>query len=121
MILPPHPIFVLGYATSLFAVVVLSLIPSPEIPGPEGSDKALHLIAYGTIAFCGGLGFSSLDTRIMAASSAFGVGIMLEFLQATWFERQGSIWDTVANGAGVCLGLACAGAVIVLAARWRAS
>ena len=57
MILPPHPIFVLGYATSLFTVVVLSLIPSPEIPGPEGSDKALHLIAYGTIAFCGGLGF----------------------------------------------------------------
>ena len=57
----------------------------------------------------------------MATSSAFGVGIVLEFLQATWFERQGSIWDTVANGAGVCLGLACAGAVLVLAARWRAS
>jgi len=57
----------------------------------------------------------------MAASSAFGVGIVLEFLQATWFARQGSIWDTVANGAGVCLGLACAGGLLVLVARWRSS
>lgn len=118
MILPPHPLFVLGYVGCLAAVVVLSLIPSPNIPGPEGSDKALHLLAYGAIAFCGGLGFRTLDTRVLSASAAFGTGIVLEFLQVAWFGRQGSIWDATANGAGVCLGLAAAYVVLVLLERW---
>ena len=79
MIRLPHPFFALAYLGILLAVIELSLIPAPDIGGPEGSDKALHLIAYGVIACCGGLGFRSWDTRILAATIAVGVGVFLEF------------------------------------------
>jgi VanZ family protein len=108
----PHPVFALGYALALSAVVVLSLIPSPELPGPEGSDKAAHLIAYGAIALCGGLGFRDWDTRILAASAAISIGILLELAQAAWFARHGSAWDAAANGLGAVLGLIVAALVL---------
>jgi len=108
----PHPIFVLGYVLAMSAVVALSLMPSPDLPGPEGADKAAHLIAYGAITLCGGLGFRSWDTRILAASTAIGLGIFLEFAQAAWFARQGSVWDAAANGLGAILGLIAAAVVL---------
>jgi VanZ family protein len=113
----PHPLFVLGYGLAMLAVVVLSLMPSPDIPGPEGADKAAHLIAYGTITFLGGLGFRSWDTRILAASTAFGIGMFLEFAQAAWFARSGSIWDAASNGIGAVVGLAAAAIVLQLFIR----
>ncbi|MBO6781816.1 MAG: VanZ family protein [Alphaproteobacteria bacterium] len=115
----PHPLFILAYAGALLAVVALSLIPPPEMSGPEGSDKVAHLIAYGVIAFCGGIGFRTTDARAMAASGAVAVGILLEFAQATWFDRNGSVWDAVANGAGAALGLG--GAMVLLRILERAS
>lgn len=108
----PHPLFALGYGLTMLAVVVLSVMPSPDIPGPEGSDKAAHLIAYATISFLAGLGFRSWDTRILAASSAVGIGIFLEFAQAAWFARNGSLWDAVSNGIGAGLGLVAAAVVM---------
>lgn len=108
----PHRVFVLGYVLAMCAVVILSLMPSPDLPGPEGSDKAAHLIAYGAISLCGGLGFRSWDTRILAASTAIGTGILLELAQAAWFARNGSVWDAAANGAGAVLGLVVAAAVL---------
>ena len=103
MIRLPHPLFILAYLGALLVVIVLSLIPPPDISAPEGSDKAAHLIAYGVIAFCGGLGFRNWDTRILAATSAVGIGVALEVAQVTLFERNGSVWDAIANaGASRC-------------------
>lgn len=117
MIRLPHPIFVLGYALTISAVSVLSLIPSPEVATPDGSDKAAHLIAYGAVAFCAGLGFKSWKPRLLAGLAAFGLGVFLEFAQATWFARNGSVWDAVANALGVSLGLAGAALILMLFAR----
>lgn len=117
MIRLPHRIFVLGYVVMLSAVVFLSLVPAPDLGAPEGSDKAAHLIAYGAVAFSAGLGFETWKTRRMAGLGAVLVGVVLEFAQATWFDRNGSAWDAVANTLGVSLGLAGAWLVLVLAAR----
>lgn len=117
MILPPHPLFAVGYIAAMFAVIVLSLVPSPQIPGPEGSDKAAHLIAYGAIAFCGGLGFRDWETRILSGSSAIGIGFVLELVQGAWLAREGSVWDAAANTAGTAIGLAGAAAVLAVAVR----
>lgn len=117
MIRLPHPVFVLGYVLTLLAVIVLSVIPAPDVGAPEGSDKAVHLIAYGAIAFCAGLGFTTWNNRCLAGLFAVLVGIILEFAQATWFDRNGSVWDAVANTLGVSLGLLGAGLVLLLAVR----
>jgi VanZ family protein len=117
MIRLPHPFFALAYLGILLAVIELSLIPAPDIGGPEGSDKALHLIAYGVIACCGGLGFRSWDTRILAATIAVGVGVFLEFAQATWFGRTGSVWDAISNM--VCAALGLVAAAIILFVFWK--
>lgn len=117
MIRLPHPIFVLGYVVTLSAVVVLSLIPAPDLGAPKGSDKAAHLIAYGAIAFCAGLGFATWKTRVLAGLAAVLVGAALEFAQAMWFDRNGSLWDAVANTMGVSLGLVGAGVMLAIAAR----
>lgn len=106
MIRLPHPIFVSAYLTALSAVVVLSLVPRPDLSAPEGADKALHLIAYAVIAGCGGLGFGDWNRRIFAGTWAIGIGIYLEFAQSAWAMRNGSIADAVSNTAGVILGLA---------------
>jgi VanZ family protein len=119
MIRLPHPLFILAYLGALLVVIVLSLIPPPDISAPEGSDKAAHLIAYGVIAFCGGLGFRNWDTRILAATSAVGIGVALEVAQVTWFERNGSVWDAIANAGGATLGLLVAS--IILFVLWKPS
>lgn len=114
MIRLPHPLFILGYGLTLVIVIVLSLMPAPDLPGPEGSDKAAHLIAYGAIAVCGGLGFRNWDIRFLSGSCAIGLGILLEFAQAAWFERNGSVWDAVSNSLGVALGLFAAAILLYL-------
>jgi len=109
-----QPVFALAYLACLMLVAVLSLIPQPEIDAPEGSDKALHLIAYGVIAACAGLGFTSWNRRFLACAAAIGIGILLEIAQATWAGRNGSVADALANTAGVALGLLAAFLVLRL-------
>ncbi|MBT5571224.1 MAG: hypothetical protein HOJ90_08410 [Alphaproteobacteria bacterium] len=117
MIRLPHPVFTFAYVAAMLVVIVLSLIPSPDIPGPEGSDKAAHLIAYGAIAFCGGLGFQTWPSRLKSAAFAIALGVFLEFAQAAWFERNGSAWDAVANSLGAALGLVGAALILSLAVK----
>jgi VanZ family protein len=118
MIRPPNRLYALAYLAGLVLVAILSLVPRVDVPGPEGSDKFAHLIAYGAIALAGGLGFRDWDRRIMAATTAVGIGIFLEVAQASWAMRDGSVTDGVANTAGAALGLAAAWIVLrVLAER----
>lgn len=110
----PHRVFILAYVAALLAVAVLSLIPQPQLDAPEGTDKALHLLAYGVIAGCGGLGFANWDRRILAGTTAIGIGIFLEVAQGVWAGRNGSVADALSNTAGVALGLIAAYAVLKL-------
>lgn len=110
----PHRLFVLGYLAAMALVTVLSLIPQPQLDAPEGTDKALHLLAYSVIAGCGGLGFFNWSRRISAGAIAIGLGIFLEFAQDAWAGRNGSVADALSNIAGVILGLVAAYVVLKL-------
>jgi VanZ family protein len=105
MIRPPGPLYALGYLTGLVVVSILSLVPRVDVPGPEGSDKAAHLIAYGAIVLCGALAARNWDRRILAATTAVGIGILLEVAQAEWAMRDGSVADAIANASGAVIGL----------------
>ena len=104
----PHRVFVLGYVAAILLVTVLSLIPQPQLDAPEGTDKALHLLAYGVIAGCAGLGFANWKRRIFAGTTAIGIGIFLEVAQGAWAGRNSSVADALSNTAGVNLGLVAA-------------
>lgn len=118
MIRLPHRVFVLAYIAFILLVAVLSLIPQPQLDAPEGSDKALHLLAYSVIAGCGGLGFASWNRRILAGLAAIGIGVFLEVAKANWAGRNGSVADALSNMAGVFLGLAAAYIVLRLWGRF---
>lgn len=105
MIHLPHRLFVLAYLAAITLVIILSLIPQPQLDAPDGTDKALHLMAYGVIAGCAGLGFANWDRRIFAGSTAIGIGIFLEVAQGAWAGRNASVADALSNTAGVILGL----------------
>tara|TARA_A100001037_G_scaffold152713_1_gene137856 strand:+ start:1433 stop:1804 length:372 start_codon:yes stop_codon:yes gene_type:complete len=113
----PHRIFVVAYFAALFTVIILSLVPQPDLGAPEGTDKALHLIAYGLIAGCAGLGFANWNHRVLAGTSAIGIGIFLEIAQLGWASRNGSVADGVSNTVGVILGLAAAWLILKLFER----
>ncbi len=114
MIRLPHRVFILAYLAAILAVTVLSLIPQPQLDAPEGTDKALHLLAYGVIAGCGGLGFTNWDRRILAGTTAIGIGIFLEIAQGAWAGRNSSVADALSNTAGVILGLMAAYVILKL-------
>lgn len=114
MINLPHRLFILAYLAAMLLVTVLSLIPQPQLDAPEGTDKALHLLAYGVIAGCAGLGFASWDRSIVASTTAIGLGIFLEIAQDAWAGRNGSVADALSNTAGVILGLIAAYLVLKL-------
>ena len=112
MINLPHRLFILAYVAALLLVIVLSLIPQPQLDAPEGTDKALHLLAYAVIAGCAGLGFAGWKSRIFAGAAAIVIGIFLEFAQGAWAGRNASVADAVSNMAGVVLGLIAAWIVL---------
>jgi len=60
----------------------LSLIPQPKLKAPEGSVKTLHLLAYGAIATCAGLGLANWNRRYVAGFAAIRIGIFLKIAQA---------------------------------------
>ena len=119
MIRLPHGVFVLGYFASILLVVVLSLIPPPHLDAPEGTDQALHFLAYAVVAGCGGLGFASWYRRILAGLAAIGIGIFLEVAQGAWAGRNASVADALSNIAGVILGLMAAYVILRIWERLR--
>ncbi len=121
MIRLPHRVFILGYLAFILLVIVLSLIPQPQMDTPEGTDKALHLLAYGVIAGCAGLGFASWSGRVRARLAAIGIGIFLEIAQASWAGRNGSLADALSNTAGVILGLIVAHFILKIWGRFYPS
>lgn len=112
MIRPPHRMFGLAYGGGLALVAVLSLVPRVDVPGPEGSDKFAHLLAYGAISLCGALAARDWSFRILAATTAVGAGILLEVAQSAWAMRDGNVADALANTGGAAIGLALAWAVL---------
>lgn len=84
-------------------IVVLSLLPGPDLPATSMSDKLQHVIAYtlmSTLAVIAlGLGRSILHAGLFALILANVVGIGLEFIQPH-FGRTFDTADMLANAIG---------------------
>ena len=96
------------WSLAVAAVVVVSLIPAPDLPAlPQGSDKLEHFLAYA----CLSAGAVQLYARRFALFSACVcltlLGIGLEYAQgALTSTRMTDSYDALANTLGVLAGLA---------------
>lgn len=86
--------------------IVLSLVPPPDLPGPAGSDKLGHFLAYFTLtAWAVGI-FRTRRAHLLSALALVGLGIAMEIAQASLTSvRLGDVRDAVANTLGVAVGL----------------
>ena len=87
--------------TTVLTVAMLWPINQPP-PGPDGSDKMVHLIAFAALAFplarTGRFGL----IPVFVGASAFGG--LIELVQPT-FGRSADMQDWIADIAGVGLGI----------------
>lgn len=86
--------------------IVLSLAPAPNLPGPTGSDKVGHFLAYFTLTAWAVWTFRTRRAHLLAALALVGLGIAMEYAQASLTRvRLGDVRDAVANTLGVAVGL----------------
>ena len=89
--------------TLTLTVAMLWPIEAPP-PAPEGSDKLVHFIAFGALAFplarTGRFGL----LPVFIAASAYGGAI--ELIQPS-FNRSADVNDWIADIVGVVLGIGC--------------
>ena len=87
--------------TAVLTVAMLWPIQQPP-PGPDGSDKVVHLIAFAALAFplarTGRIGL----VPVFIGASTFGS--LIELIQPT-FGRSADMQDWIADVAGVGLGI----------------
>ena len=87
--------------TAVLTVAMLWPINQPP-PGPDGSDKVVHLIAFAALAFplarTGRIGLFP----VFVGASAFGG--LIELIQPT-FGRSADMQDWIADITGVALGI----------------
>ena len=94
----------------LVAVIALSLLPQESLPETGMWDKLNHALAYGVLAVVGGFGFKGWRSLLMVGLGLVVLGAGLELAQSVTPNRDGSIYDAVANFVGVAIGsLATAG------------
>lgn len=91
----------IGFAVSVAAIVVLSLLPGDDIPKFRLSDKIGHLLAYAEIAALGTLGYRGRRAAAMMLTGLAMLGGALELAQDYVPGRSADLLDFGVN----CLGL----------------
>ncbi len=94
----------LALAALLVVVLALALLPlGPEAP-TTGWDKTNHLLAFGTLAVVGCLGYPKQIARLLPALLAYGG--LIEVLQSFTDYRSAEWGDLLADALGLLLGWA---------------
>ncbi|WP_176631846.1 VanZ family protein [Desulfolutivibrio sulfoxidireducens] len=94
------------WAVSAAAVAWMSLLPNVDMPGDfPGVDKVYHLVGYAWLAFWPCFGFARKRIGLAVSLSMILFGCGLEYAQGHVPGRMASVWDMVANTAGVLLGI----------------
>jgi VanZ family protein len=97
-------------------VAALMLMPL-GVPGPPGSDLAVHFLVFGTMAFAA-VSFSRHPGRLAGfALMTIALGAALEYAQSFVPYRSPAIADAVADGAGALIGYALALLVLYFVIR----
>lgn len=94
-------VFFIGLAL----VTVLSLIPSTAVPQAlQFWDKAQHSLAFAALSITGSLAFPRRVMRVFMGLLAHGA--VIEIMQSTLTAaRVGDVFDWLADGTGVLLGI----------------
>lgn len=108
----------IGFALSVLAVLLLSLLPAERLPEVRLWDKLAHMIAYAEIAALGALGFPAQRATMAMLAGVAALGGAIEIGQIYVPGRSGDLLDFAVN----CLG-ALAGYLAVRAAGrlWAAA
>lgn len=89
----------------VLVIIVLSLIPDPDKITPfSASDKLMHTLAYGVSMLWFGLCFKR-EKLFAIGGGLILLGITLEVIQGQTGYRTMSLYDIIANCAGVITGL----------------
>jgi VanZ family protein len=88
---------------TVLGVVVLSLLPAPQLPKLAMSvwDKAQHTLAYAALGTLGLWAYAKAWGRMLLGLLAMGIGV--ELAQATTGWRHGDWQDALANTLGLAL------------------
>lgn len=91
------------------AMIALSLMPlrGPQ-PGPEGSDKGVHVIGYALIAGLALRNRPRWTAVVGVVIFSLALGLTLELAQRAIPGRSCDVRDLIANAAGICLGVTAA-------------
>jgi VanZ family protein len=88
-------------------LVVVSLLPAPDLPQPPGSDKLHHFLAYGLLAAWAVQLYARWPSLLGAALGLVLLGIGLEHAQGALTDtRMADGRDALANTLGAIAGLA---------------
>jgi len=92
---------------AIITVIVLSLVPPPEMNLPSGADKVEHFIAYAAISASAVQLFDSRRVLLWIGVAMVALGVGLEFAQhLATTTRQMDQGDAWADLFGVMAGLA---------------
>ncbi len=93
-----------AFLVSLFAVIVLSLLPREFNPVTDEWDGPTHLLAYGVLALLAGIGYGGWRRLILSGIGLMLLGAGLEAAQMFVPGRTASAADAIANFTGIVLG-----------------
>ncbi len=93
-----------AFFIGLAAVIALSLLPRETLLETGTWDKLNHALAYGVLAVSGGIGFKGWRSLLMVGLGLVVLGAGLELVQSVTPNRDGNIFDAVANFVGIAIG-----------------
>ena len=96
-----------AFLTLVFAIVIAvsTLTPLPTKIDVPGSDKWHHVVAFAALVFP--LAYCNKRYAMVIAIAALGYGGFIEIVQP-YVNRYGEFNNFVADGIGVCIGIAMA-------------
>lgn len=102
----------LAFHSALLLVLLLAVLPAPELPGPGFSDKIAHCLCFVLLAFLFCLGYSKRQLSAEAFAGLVGYGLLIEVVQYFLAWRSFSLADLGADTTGLLL-------FCVAAAGWQ--
>ena len=103
-----RPLLVAGAWLWAAAIVGLSLAPTSPQVGGLVPDKLAHFVAYAVLMACFCLLYRGKKARLAYGVLWIGMGVAVEFAQATTTYRSFELADMAANALGVAAGAAAA-------------
>lgn len=94
------------WCAAVLTVIVVCLIPPPELNLPQNSDKVEHLLAYFVLSASAVQLFGRRRALCWVAAGLVAMGVGIEWAQgALTATRMADPMDALANASGVLIGM----------------